>query len=147
MAVYLTQPHRTGPLLMKSAERNAAAMVYLFAMIPLWGLLFDLAIWLIYRQTNRKVVFHSQQAIVLHALLLLVFICFSFMLVLVNILRAVNPSIAELLAQINQYILIICGGAYLLSCCGAIAALLFFHNDDFAFPIIGQQLRNGKRAE
>ena len=127
--------------MMKSAERNSAALAYLLAIVPLWGLLFDFLIWLSYRRSNRHVVFHAQQAIMLHALLLLVFICFSIMLMIINIVRAVNPAIAALLGEINQYILFISGAAYIGACCWGVCAILFFQQDNFKLPLIGRQLR------
>ena len=51
---------------MNAREREIAALVYLLALFPLWGILFDGVIWTIKKESSHKIVFHAHQAIVLH---------------------------------------------------------------------------------
>lgn len=118
-----------------------AVLAYLFAIVPLWGVLAAFMIWMAYRDTNRKVVYHAHQALSLHFLMLMVFVLFSIFLLVVRVLRMVDPRLAEWLSAGNYYALI---GAFVIYCLACLLAAIkvLGGKADFEIPLIGRILKN-----
>lgn len=124
---------------MKAKEREWAALAYLLAIIPLWGILFDGLIWIHHRESNRKVVFHAHQAIALHFILLIVFVFFSLFLIVIKIISVMDAEVAGMFEMANWALLIGFYLIYVLGCLWATFALLG-GNDNFQFPVVGPRL-------
>lgn len=125
---------------MKAKDREWAALSYLLAIIPLWGILFDGLIWIHHRESNRKVVFHAHQAIALHFILLIVFVFFSLFLIIIKIINVIDADVAQLFKLANYGLLLGFCLLYLVGCLWATFALLN-GNENFEFPVIGPRLR------
>ena len=125
---------------MKAKDREWAALAYLLAIIPLWGILFDGLIWVHHRESNRKVVFHAHQAIALHFIWLIVFVFFSLFLIVINIIRVMDNEIARWFQFANFGLLLGFSLIYGLGCLWATFALLN-GNENFEFPVVGPRLR------
>ena len=124
---------------MKAREREIAGIVYLLALVPLWGILFDGILWLVKKESSRTIAFHAHQAIVLHFILLLVFVFFAIFLIIGRIIGVVSEDLGAMLKAADLYLLAIFYALYVFACLYAVFAIIS-GNDQFKFPVIGSRL-------
>jgi uncharacterized Tic20 family protein len=124
---------------MKQEERSLAALIHLIIIIPLWGILGAGIIWMNYKEKNREVVFHAQQAIFFQCFFLAVCVIFLVFSLFCMLVKVINEPLALFLMKGNLGLLILCAAVYALTC--IIAAVKVIMGGSFTYPWIGRKLR------
>ncbi len=124
---------------MRQEERTIAALIHVFIILPLWGILFVGIIWLNFKEKSREVVFHALQAIFFQCILLIIFVVYLIFCIFCNLIKVFNLQLAELLIGGNRLILIVSILVYISICLyGATRILL---GKDFNYPFVGKKVR------
>ncbi len=123
---------------MKQEERTVAALVHLFIILPLWGILFAGIVWLNFKERSREVVFHSLQAIFFQCVILIIFLIYLVFRLFCKLIEVFNQNLADLFIMGNRVLLMVCGLIYIILC--IYAAVRVILGKDFKYPYVGRKL-------
>lgn len=136
-----------------SDERIMAALAHLSAILPMWGILAPIVIWLTQREKSRWAAFQALQAIAFQIAMILIYIVgfacymgsfFALMIggVLGSQVNGIEP-VFGLSFALPFLVLFSLMGATLLSIIYGIAgAVLTFQGKDFRYVVIGRRLED-----
>lgn len=122
-------------------ERGFAATAHLITMIPFWGYLFLILLYLHFREKSREVVFHVQQAMAFMFVGLCVLLFYLFASLIIKLIKTLDPEVAVILFKINFGFLLAVYAIYCLVCLYAIVAV--YLGRPFLYPLVGKKLLNG----
>ncbi|MGF1573102.1 MAG: DUF4870 domain-containing protein [Sumerlaeia bacterium] len=122
-------------------ERGFAATAHLITMIPLWGYLFLILLYLHFREKSREVVFHIQQAMAFMFVSLCVFLFYLFASLIIKLIKTLDANVAIILDKINLGFLIAVYSVYCIICIYAIISV--YMGKPFIYPLVGKKLLRG----
>ncbi len=109
---------------MRADERGVAAASHLVNIVPFWGFILLLAIWLYFKERSRKVVFHVRQALVLQIGLLCFGVFALFFSILFRVVAVIHKDMGMFLSQANVLLAAAVYTVYALVCVWAAVTTL-----------------------
>lgn len=125
----------------REEERGFAAAAHLMAMVPLWGVIFLGGLWLYFRESSREVVFHVQQALVYHMLMLAAFCVWLIVELALMPVQVLSPWLAERSKEANLTLLGVVLAIYLLG--ALVGCVQTYRGAVFLYPVIGRRVLRG----
>lgn len=128
-------------VIVREDDRAWGFLVHALGWIPIWGFIFNATCWLYFKNRSREMVFHIQQAIQFHIVVLMPLLAWIFITVLTRLLHQLNADIAEVAQTTNSFFL-----STALTVCGATAAIggaLVYSGRGFLYPVIGRRVLEG----
>lgn len=126
-------------------ERPWGFLVHAVGAIPIWGFVFNAAVWLYFRHRSREMVFHVQQAVQFHIIILIPILLWNIIGVFTAVIAELSPSVALVLETFSTFLLVA-----FLSLAAAVAlfgGLLVYMGRPFLYPIIGKKVLEGTLAK
>lgn len=138
-------PH-TGDLddplvIVRPEDRPWGLLVHSLGWIPVWGFVFNSAIWLYYKNRSREMVFHVQQAIQYQILVLIPVITWILCSILTRIIQVLSPGIGEALQTLNTLFLSL--AITLLAVVAIYGGGMVYAGRPFLYPVIGRRVLEG----
>jgi hypothetical protein len=137
----MSRAREAPPIVPRHEERGYGAAVHLLSAIPLWGPVFLLALWVYFKERSREIVLHIQQALVFHGLMLGILVVYFGLGLLLKPIGIINEGLADLLAQLNLAVLVLCYGVYVAVC--LYGTVLTFLGRPYVCPLVGRQVLEG----
>lgn len=122
-------------------ERGFAATAHLITMIPFWGYLFLILLYLHFREKSREVVFHIQQAMAFMFVFLCVLLFYLFASMINGLIKILDQDLSSLIFRINFGILVSIYFVYCSICLYAIVSV--YRGKAFIYPLVGKKLLSG----
>jgi uncharacterized Tic20 family protein len=143
----------SGALFPTSDERIMAALAHLSAILPMWGILAPIVIWLTQREKSRWAAFQALQAIAFQIVVILVYIIgfacymgsfFALMIggVLGSQMGSFEPAFGVSFALPFLVLFLLLGVTLLSISYGIVAAVSTFQGKNFRYAIIGRRLED-----
>lgn len=126
-------------------ERPWGFLVHAMGAIPIWGFVFNAAVWLYFRHRSRELVFHVQQAVQFHIVILLPILLWNIIGVFASVISELHLPVATALQTFTTFLLIA-----FLSLAAAVAlygGLLVYIGRPFLYPGIGRKVLEGTLAK
>lgn len=125
----------------REEERGFAAAVHLVNILPLWGFIFLVGIWIYFKERSREVVFHVQQALAFQTAFLGVGVVWLFFSVLFKIVGRLSPGLGALLDRANTFFLVVIFTLYACTCLAGCVAT--YMGRPFLYPLVGRKVLEG----
>lgn len=122
-------------------ERPWGFLVHAIGWIPVWGFVFNAAIWLYFKNRSREMVFHVQQCIQYQIVVLIPVITWVICSILTQIIGNLSGPIGMLLQTINTFIL--SAVLTLLGCVALYGAGMVYVGKGFLYPVLGRRVLEG----
>lgn len=126
---------------LRDEERGFAAAAHLLGAVPMWGLVFLILMWIYFKERSRGVVFHVQQAAVFFSAQLAILLVYVGIGLVLKPIAIINEWLAGVLASINWLVLVVCFGAYIITC--LYGTVKTFLGRPFFYPAIGRRVLEG----
>lgn len=102
---------------MKTDDRGYSALAHILAILPGWGIFFNVILWLNFKSRSHEVSFHARQAILFQVIFLLpVLIVMLVAKVISKLIGLVSETIGNILNSINWMIIVLAMVFYVLYC-------------------------------
>lgn len=137
----MSHPDDVRLAIVREEERGFAAAAHLMTMVPLWGVVFLACLWLYFRESSREVVFHVQQALVYHMVMLSAFCVWLLVDLALMPVQVLSPWLAAGAKEANFALLSIVLGVYGLGC--LVGCVQTYRGQPFLYPVIGRRVLRG----
>lgn len=127
--------------ILREEERPFGAIAHLATAVPIWGLVFNVGLWLYFRQRSREMIFHLQQAMFFHGVLMIVAIAWVGLQTVGWVIHYLAPRLGDAVLNTNLFILMLAYTAYVGVCVWG--ALQSYLGNGFFYPLIGRRLHEG----
>ena len=93
---------------MKSDDRGFSALAHILAILPGWGIFFNVILWLNFKSRSHAVSFHARQAIAFQVVYLLPLLIATLVVkLLAKLIGLVSEGMGGLVSSINWMIMIL----------------------------------------
>ncbi len=128
-------------IILRPEERPWGFLVHVLGWIPVWGFVINSAIWLYFRNRSRELVFHIQQAIQFHIVVLIPMLAYVISYILIGIVGKLMPGVEDVLDRINNFLIIL---ALTLAGVQAVyGSIRVYMGKQFLYPVIGRKVLEG----
>ena len=128
-------------VIVRPEERPWGFLAHAMGCIPIWGFVFNIGLWMFFRHRSREMIFHIQQVIQFHIILLLPIFAWNLLGVIGLVLAQLSPSLAAGLGVACNFLLIC-----FLTLTTAVALIgggLVYVGRPFFYPGIGRRVLAG----
>lgn len=129
---------------MRDEERLPATLVHALAAIPLWGVVGDCVVWLLYKERSREVVFHAQQAILFQVCVLGLGLVSVVVALFGRVLSVISDDFSRSVLQTNLLLLKV--GLVFYVCICLYGAFVTWTGRRFLYPVLGEKMAQGFRS-
>ncbi len=128
-------------VVVRPEERPWGFLVHALGWIPVWGFVFNAAIWLYFKNRSREMVFHVQQAIQFQIVILIPVLTWIICSIFTAIIGNLSEPLGGLLQTINTFFLSVAltAGGFLAVFGGA----MVYSGKGFLYPVIGRRVLEG----
>ncbi len=125
-------------MVVRPEDRPWVFLVHALGWVPIWGFAFNAALWLYFRNRSRELVFHVQQAIQFHILVLGAMVLWAVCGLFTGIVGRLNIHLGEFLSATNDVLLSVCltAAAFVAIVGGGLA----YTGRPFLYPILGRRV-------
>ena len=128
-------------IIVRPDERPWGLLVHAIGWIPVWGFVFNAAIWLYFKNRSREMIFHVQQAIQYQIVVLIPVLTWIVCSILTAIVANLSESLGTLLQSINTFLL--SAVLTVLGCLALYGAGMVYIGKPFLYPVIGRRVLEG----
>lgn len=126
---------------LRPEERPWGALAHLFAAVPFWGILFNLVLWIHFKERSRLMLFHLQQAMMFQAMLLALLVPLVLAKLLGALIGFLFDGAARFFNALNVLMASVGITAYVAVC--LYAAYRTYSGAAFFYPIFGRRMFDG----
>ncbi len=128
-------------VVVRSEDRPWGFLVHALGWVPIWGFVFNSAIWLYYKNRSREMVFHVQQAIQYQIIVLMPVIAWIVCSILTNIIGILSPTLGEVLQVLNTFLLSV--AITVLAAVAIYGGAMVYAGRAFLYPVVGRRVLEG----
>jgi len=127
--------------IVREEERGFAAAAHLVNIVPFWGFVFLVGLWVYFKERSREVVLHVQQALAFQTLFLGAGVVWLFLSVIFKIVARLSSGLGIFLERANFFFLLLLFAAYAFTC--VVACAMTYAGRPFVYPMIGRRVLEG----
>lgn len=127
--------------ILRPEDRPWGLLVHVLGWIPVWGFVFNAAIWLHFKNRSREMVFHIQQSIQYQIFVLMPVLAWIVVSILTSIVGNLHEGAGSFLQTANTFLLsLTMTAAGLLAIYGG---AMVYMGRGFLYPVIGPRVLEG----
>lgn len=128
-------------IVLRPEDRVWGFFLHLLGWIPVWGFVLCAAVWLLFKNRSREMIFHVQQTIQFQIVVLVPMVVWIVASLLIALIGTLSPGFGNFLAVLNNFIL----SAVLTACAGVAVwgAVFVYLGKPFLYPFIGRRVLEG----
>ena len=128
---------------MNQQERSIAGLIHLSIILPLWGPIIALVVWLNNRNRYRFVAFHSLQSLFYQLSVYGILVIGGLFHLILKFLQWIKFPLADMFVSINVYLLLF---VYFIALLYAIyGCFTVISGQDFNYFVIGKKLKDSEK--
>ncbi len=128
-------------VVVRSEDRPWGFLVHALGWVPIWGFVFNAAVWLYYKNRSREMVFHVQQAVQYQIIVLMPVIAWIVCSILTNIIGILSPTLGGVLQVLNTFLLNL--AITVLAAVALYGGALVYAGKPFLYPVLGRRVLEG----
>ncbi len=128
-------------VVVRSEDRPWGFLVHALGWVPIWGFVFNAAVWLYYKNRSREMVFHVQQAVQYQIIVLMPVIAWIVCSILTNIIGILSPTLGGVLQVLNTFLLSL--AITVLAAVALYGGALVYAGKPFLYPVLGRRVLEG----
>ncbi|CAN5366995.1 hypothetical protein BH09SUM1_BH09SUM1_19780 [soil metagenome] len=134
-------PYNEDLVVVRPEERPWGFFVHAVGWIPIWGFVFNAAVWLYFKNRSREMIFHVQQSIQFQIFILIPILAWSVASIFTSVLSNVALKLSEVLQTANTFLLF----SFLTACAaaGIAGGAMVYIGKPFLYPVFGKRVLEG----
>lgn len=128
-------------VIVRPEDRPAAFLVHGLGWIPVWGFVLNTMLWLYYKNRSRELIFHIQQAVQYHIVVLMPVLAWIVGSMFAAVLGKLSPGMGGAVQTANT--LLLSATITILAAVGIGGGLACLSGKPFLYPAIGRRVLQG----